>query len=117
MKTIQHKFVEFIPEVLEDDTLYITIKYKTAAHICICGCGNKVITPFSPADWQLIFNGKTVSLKPSIGNWSFDCQSHYWITNNEIIYAEKWSEEKIKKNRKADKRKKKKFFLKWLKGG
>lgn len=115
MKTLQHKFVEFIPEILEEGVLYITIEYRTAVHKCVCGCGNKVITPISPVDWQLIINGKTVSLKPSIGNWSFDCQSHYWITNNEIIYAEKGTAKEIKKGRKADK-KKKKLFSKWSKG-
>jgi len=28
-----------------------------------------------------------VSLAPSIGNWSFPCNSHYWITGNEVRWA------------------------------
>lgn len=90
MKTIQHKFVEFIPEVLEDGVLYITLEYATALHKCVCGCGNEVVTPLSPKDWKLIFNGKAVSLYPSIGNWRFPCRSHYWIENNQIIDANRW---------------------------
>ncbi|MBK7970270.1 MAG: hypothetical protein IPK08_15745 [Bacteroidetes bacterium] len=69
MKTIQHKFVEFIPDVIEGGVLYISIEYCTAIHKCACGCGNEVVTPLSPTDWEITFNGKTVSLDPSIGNW------------------------------------------------
>jgi len=100
MKTIQHKFVEFIPDLLDQGVLYITVEYKTAVHLCICGCGNKVITPLHPAFWQLTFDGKTVSLYPSIGNWSFECQSHYWITKNQVHIARKWTEREIEHNRK-----------------
>jgi hypothetical protein len=89
MKMLQHRFVEFMPETLEEGVLYVSMEYCTAIHNCVCGCGNKVVTPISPTDWQLQFNGKSVSLKPSIGNWSFDCQSHYWITNNKVSWAGK----------------------------
>jgi hypothetical protein len=87
MKTIRHKFVEFIPEQLEEGILYITVEYRTAVHKCVCGCGNKVVTPLSPTDWKMIFDGKCISLYPSIGNWSFDCRSHYFITRNEIQHC------------------------------
>jgi hypothetical protein len=90
MKTIQHKFVEFIPDTLEEGILYITLEYATALHKCACGCGNEVVTPLTPKDWKLIFDGKTVSLYPSIGNWRFPCRSHYWIENNQIIDANRW---------------------------
>lgn len=107
---IQHKFVEFIPDTLEDRVVYVSIEYCTAVHKCICGCGNEVVTPLSPTDWQLVFNGKTISLSPSIGNWNFLCKSHYWITNNVIKHSTSWSKEDVEKGRKDDKRKKKRFF-------
>lgn len=110
MKTIQHKFVEFIPNQIEQDVLYISVEYKTAVHLCACGCGNKVVTPFSPTDWELRFDGKTVSLSPSIGNWSFECKSHYWITKSEIHYARKWKDWEIEEGRKKDVKRKKRFF-------
>jgi hypothetical protein len=110
MKTIQHEFVEFIPEELQEGVLYITVRYRTAVHKCVCGCGNKVVTPLSPTDWKLIFDGKTVSLYPSIGNWNFKCRSHYWITKNEIIHSYSWSNEEVNEGRKKDRKKKKKFF-------
>lgn len=95
MKTLKHKFVELIPESLEEDVLYISIEYRTAVHKCVCGCGNEVVTPISPTDWKLIFDGKSISLTPSIGNWNFKCKSHYWIINNKIKHARKWSKWEI----------------------
>lgn len=99
---LQHQFVEFIPEDLEPETLYISIRYKTGTHLCCCGCGNIVVTPISPTDWKLTFDGKAVSLHPSIGNWSFPCQSHYWIRNNRVEWASKWSREQIERGRLRD---------------
>ncbi len=109
---LKHKFVKSIPDSLKDGILYISIEYATAIHKCCCGCGSEVVTPFSPTDWELIFNGKTVSLSPSIGNWSLPCQSHYWITNNEVKWAPKWSKGKIKLNNSKDKLRKKNYYKK-----
>lgn len=115
MKTIQHKFVEFIPAILEEGILYITIQYRTAVHKCACGCGNKVVTPISPCDWRLIFDGKTITLKPSIGNWGFDCRSHYWITNNIIEPVKICTEKEVFERKKNKPKQKRNLFLKWRK--
>lgn len=110
MKTIQHKFVEFIPNDLDDDVIYVSIDYKTAVHKCVCGCGNKVVTPITPRDWKLTFDGRTISLYPSIGNWNFECQSHYWITNNKIEHARKWSSYEIDSGRESDRSRQDRFY-------
>lgn len=112
MKTIQHKFVEFIPDIIEEGTLYISIEYCTAVHKCICGCEHEVVTPLSPTDWELRFDGKTVSLSPSIGNWSFECKSHYWIRKNKVYWARKWEDWEIKEGRKEASLNKKRFYKK-----
>lgn len=112
MKTLKHKFVEFIPDLIDEDTLYISLEYCTAIHKCICGCGNEVVTPLSPTDWEITFNGRTVSLSPSIGNWGFECKSHYWITKNRIKLACRWSDWQISSGRKGDIEKKKKQYRK-----
>jgi len=109
---LQHKFVENIPHEIEDGIIYISIEHCTAIHKCVCGCANEVVTPFSPTDWKLTFDGKGISLSPSIGNWSFDCKSHYWIKYNRIVWAETWTEKEIKRVRKKDKRKMKRYFQK-----
>jgi hypothetical protein len=107
---LKHEFVEFIPEDLEQRTIYISIRFATASHLCLCGCGNKVVTPIRPTDWKLIFDGKTISLDPSIGNWSFACQSHYWIRNNRVKWAPKWSREEIERGRHSDRHAKERYF-------
>lgn len=81
------EFVEYIPERPVPGVLYVSQRYGTAMHLCCCGCGNEVVTPLNPAKWRLTGNDATVSLYPSIGNWSFPCQSHYWITGNRVRWA------------------------------
>ncbi len=110
MKTLKVEFVEFIPELLSEGILYISMKYKTARHKCACGCGNIVIMPITPTDWQLKYNGKGVTFSPSIGNWNFDCRSHYWIIGNEIRWSNKWDQMQIDRNRETDKQNKKNYF-------
>ncbi|MFP5040444.1 DUF6527 family protein [Parasediminibacterium sp. JCM 36343] len=102
MKTLQHKFVEYIPDILEEGIIYITIEYRTAVHKCICGCGNKVVTPITPKDWKLIFDGKSISLYPSIGNWDFKCKSHYYITNNKIVVVRERDDSEHREKRKSN---------------
>ena len=109
---LYHKFVEFMPEAIEPGVIYISIDYCTAIHKCVCGCGNEVVTPISPTDWQLGFDGETISLSPSIGNWSFECQSHYWIVHNEIKFSRKWSNNEIKLGKRKEKRAKDVFYKK-----
>ena len=107
---VAHEFVEFVPETLEPATVYISITYKTVAHLCLCGCGSKVITPLSPTGWTLRFNGKTISLHPSIGNWNLPCQSHYWITKNQVEWAERWSKRRIESGFARDQRIKQEYY-------
>ncbi|UXH38769.1 DUF6527 family protein [Pseudomonas promysalinigenes] len=102
IKSLTPQFVESFPQKLEPGELYLAMEFATAAHLCACGCGNKVITPFSPTDWQMSFDGETVSLKPSIGNWTFKCRSHYWVRSGRIEWAGNMSQEAINAGRKRD---------------
>ncbi|MDQ8208824.1 DUF6527 family protein [Coraliomargarita sp. SDUM461003] len=95
MNKLTHQFVEHLPDQLEEGALYISIKFATVAHLCCCGCGNEVITPLSPTDWKLTYDGKSVSLYPSIGSWSLDCRSHYWIKHDKVKWAGSWSKQEI----------------------
>ncbi|MBI2219981.1 MAG: hypothetical protein HYU53_02090 [Acidobacteria bacterium] len=108
--TLKHQFVEYIPDAPEDGTIYVSIPFATAIHKCCCGCGNQVVTPLSPTDWKLVFDGVSVSLDPSIGNWSFPCQSHYWIKRNTVTWAPRWSSKEIEQGRAKDRRVKSEYF-------
>jgi hypothetical protein len=85
---LRPEFVQFIPDRMDEGVLYISWRYRTASHLCCCGCGLEVVTPLNPAKWALTEhpNG-SVSLMPSIGNWSFPCESHYFIMNNRVSWA------------------------------
>jgi Family of unknown function (DUF6527) len=107
---LSHEFVEFIPDNLEERTLYVCVGLATVVHKCCCGCGSEVVTPLSPTDWKLTFDGETITLHPSIGNWSFKCQSHYWIRNNKVNWADRWSQEEIAAGRAHDRKAKEKYF-------
>lgn len=107
---IRHEFVEFIPRDLDEGVIYVSIPFATVVHNCYCGCGNRVVTPLTPTDWELTYDGETVSLSPSIGNWNFPCQSHYWVRHGQISWASKWSAEEIARGRKRDKLAKQRHF-------
>jgi hypothetical protein len=100
--SIGHEFVDNIPDKLSAGTLYISIRFATAVHLCCCGCGTEVVTPLSPTDWALVFDGETVSLDPSIGNWGFPCQSHYWIRQGIVVWAPRWTRREIAAGRERD---------------
>lgn len=99
---LEHRFVDCIPDVLEERVVYVAIEFATVVHRCCCGCGHEVVTPLSPTDWSLTFDGETISLDPSIGNWSFQCQSHYWIGRNRVRWAPRWSKGQIAAGRAHD---------------
>ncbi|MHB8656306.1 MAG: DUF6527 family protein [Terriglobia bacterium] len=107
---LKHEFVEYIPNDLKDGTIYVSMAFATAVHICCCGCGNEVITPLSPTDWKLIFDGQTISFDPSIGNWSFACRSHYWIRRNKVVWARRWSRQEVEAGRLHDRLAKRRYF-------
>ena len=107
---LEHRFVHYIPEQLEPGVIYVSMDYATAAHSCCCGCGEQVITPFTPSDWKLTFDGETISLWPSVGNWNFKCRSHYIIRHNRVLAAEPWEEKQVEGGRRRDKSRKRQNY-------
>ena len=94
-------FVDEIPRVIDPGKLYICCQYRAIKHLCACGCGVAINTPLHPTAWTLTCDGVSVSLNPSIGNWSEKCLSHYWIKQNNIHWAPKLSRHKIQQVRKV----------------
>lgn len=102
--TLRHEFVTAIPAELHNGVLYVSLEYATALHLCCCGCGTEVVTPLNPSDWRITYDGETVSVCPSIGNWSFPCRSHYWIDRGRILWCGDWTKGQIERARDADRR-------------
>lgn len=103
-KTLEHRFVRTVPRELDPGVLYISMDYATAVHSCCCGCGERVVTPFTPTDWRMTFDGDTVSLNPSVGNWNQKCRSHYVIQRSRVLESGCWSERQVEAERRRDKR-------------
>lgn len=91
------KFVEEIPEEIEEGYLYLCLPYNAVIHKCACGCGEIISTPLDKKyGWVMQYDGETVSLSPSIGNGFYKCQSHYFIKENRILWLEKIEGEDIR---------------------
>lgn len=109
---LDHIFIDTIPDDLEEGILYISLRFRVIMHSCCCGCKNKTVTPLSPSRWKMTFDGKTISLSPSIGNWNFDCQSHYWINHSKVEWARKWTDNQVSEGKAYERKKRKGYYKK-----
>jgi hypothetical protein len=107
---LMHKFITTVPEKLEDGVLYVSLEHRSAMHKCCCGCGHEVVTPFSPTDWKMTFDGASISLYPSIGNWSLPCQSHYWIDDGTVRWSYQMTQSEIEAGRMWDRVNKARYY-------
>lgn len=101
---VDPKFVDIVPYTLVQGVVYVCLPCKVVCHLCPCGCGCEVVTPLTPLDWSLTYDGKHVSLYPSIGGWHLKCQSHYFIRRNEVIWAGRMSRALIEHGRRTRER-------------
>lgn len=92
---LTHRFITSVPDELEPGLLYVSIEYDTTIHLCACGCGNKVVLPLHPTAWRFTYDGTTVSMSPSVGNWSFPCRSHYCIERGRIRWSRAWTNAQV----------------------
>lgn len=85
---IEHVYVDYLPQELKSNTLYISEYFQIALHLCFCGCGYEIATPLTKGMWELEkLDNKNVSLRPSIGNYNIPCKSHYFITDNQVVFV------------------------------
>src|SRR5471032_2965725 len=109
-KRLEPRFVTEVPRELQAGVLYISMEYATALHKCCCGCGEEVVTPLTPTDWKLSFDGVAVSLWPSVGNWNLPCKSHYVIRNNGVLESGAWTPQMIDAEIRRDKVAKARYY-------
>lgn len=109
-KTLDHRFVDSFPDPLAPGILYVSLEYGSVAHSCCCGCGEEVVTPLTPTDWHVIYDGETITLHPSVGSWTLPCRSHYVIRRNRVIEAPSWSDTEVAAERRRDRQAKARYF-------
>ena len=71
--------VEFIPEKLEAGKFYYSEKYKTASHLCACGCGQNFPVPIKQGEWN-ITKKEPLTVTPSFQH-RIQCMAHYIISD------------------------------------
>ena len=106
----RHEFVDHIPDQLDEGVLYVSMRFGTIVHRCACGCGQEVVTPLGPAEWRLYYDGTSISLTPSIGNWGFRCRSHYWIKDSNVRWARGFSDNEVALVRQKAKKRRKGYY-------
>ena len=104
--------VRRIPEDLQEGILYVCFECDVVVHLCACGCGEKVVLQIAPHFWYVRYDGETISLYPSVGNYQYLCRSHYWIEQNQVKWVHNMPEKKAKQTKR---KKKKSIFMKKLK--
>ena len=105
---LQH--VHYMPKELKPGVLYVSEEFDIAMHLCACGCGSKVRTPLGPTEWSVEETSSGPSLRPSVGNWQQACQSHYWINRGKVVWAEKWTPEKIAAGRRHEEERRRAYY-------
>jgi len=87
---VTHEFVDSAPAQLEPGKLYISTKYRAIIHLCLCGCGEKVLLKLDPDPefWSFTFDGRTISIHDSVGNVGLPCRSHYFVRQNRVEWLE-----------------------------
>lgn len=102
--------VHYMPKQLREGILYVSDEFETAAHLCACGCGEKIRTPLLPTEWQLTGTDSNPTLRPSVGNWQKPCRSHYLITKGKVVRAPDWSQAEILAGRQGEQLRRKAYF-------
>ena len=93
-----------MPSSLEPGNLYISVKHRLTEHLCACGCETEVSLPLSPSEWCIEYDGESVSIRPSIGNWRLPCRSHYIIEKGHTRWCLAWTETEIRAGQSNDRK-------------
>jgi hypothetical protein len=99
-----------MPKELKPGMLYLSEEFKIGVHLCPCGCGSKIRTPIGLTAWTFTETADGPTLWPSIGNWQLPCQSHYWITGGEVMWAPNWTSEQIAAGRQAEEQRHRAYY-------
>lgn len=110
IKAIRPVYVESFPNTLEESVIYISRRFRTACHLCCCGCGIKIVTPLRQTEYSLADNNGRISLYPSVGNWNHPCRSHYVIRQGQVFPAGDMTRSEIDRGRARDQDEKRAYY-------
>ena len=114
---IELRLVKFMPKELKPGVLYVSEKYRTAAHLCACGCGEKIRTPLGPTEWSVTEGRGGPSVWPSVGSWQRACRSHYIIRDGVVHWRGQWSEAQVRAGQKREHVNRKDYFAAQTRAG
>lgn len=86
VREVTYEFVDSAPASLLRGRMYISIKYRAIVHLCLCGCGEKILLRLDPDDWSFTFDGRSISIQDSVGNVGIPCRSHYIVRRNHVTW-------------------------------
>jgi len=69
IKEYKTHYVDSLPkrENMKVNTIYVSEKTWMSSHLCACGCGEEVITPFIRGGWNYyIDDNDSITISPSI---------------------------------------------------
>lgn len=90
LTSLTPEYVQNMPKDRQHGVLYISKLHSMAIHKCPCGCGFEAVTPLeceAMPGWTLQESSVGVSLHPSVYNKGLPCQSHYYITDNQVRWC------------------------------
>lgn len=102
--------VHYMPDKFEPGVLYASEEFDIALHLCACGCGTKISTILGPTEYEIRDTDAGPTLRPSVGNWQQACQSHYFVTKGEVVWAPKWTPEQIAAGRQREQQRRNEYY-------
>lgn len=87
--TITAVHVDRLPEKEEMDPgkIYVADNLRVTAHLCCCGCGERVVLSIGPLGYKYSEEHEKPSLRPAIGNIGFPCESFYYIRDGKVVWC------------------------------
>lgn len=77
-------YVSKLPEKVDMDpnVLYVSYQLQAAAHMCPCGCEDRIEVPIDSSGWH-VSGGDSPTVAPSFYN---KCNSHYFIRDGRVMW-------------------------------
>ena len=83
------EFHDLLPEKedIQQGVIYVSMRGRAIELRCPCGCGGLTELAIRPSHWSVTFDGKRLTLSPSIKASMFPCHSHYHIVDSIAVPA------------------------------